>query len=205
MGLKKNESAGVRPALTARFRDALGFAAVLHADQVRKGSDIPYVAHLLAVASTVIEQGGNEDLAIAALLHDAAEDQGGADILARIRSLYGETVAAVVEACSDAMESPKPPWRERKECYIGHLAEAPEDVLLVSLADKLHNARAILRDYRDVGEALWERFRGGRAGTLWYYETLAETFERCGKFRGLAGELRSVVDELVRTAGTAAS
>lgn len=202
--MKKDEPAGVRTALTARFRDALGFAAVLHADQVRKGSGIPYVAHLLAVAAIVIEEGGIEDLAIAALLHDAAEDQGGSEILVRIRSLYGESVAAVVEACSDTTELPKPPWRERKERYIAHLAAVPDGVLLVSLADKLHNARAILRDYRAVGEVLWERFRGGRSGTLWYYETLAETFERSGKFRGLAGELRSVVDELVRIAGTKA-
>ncbi len=191
--------------LTARFRDALGLAAILHADQVRKGSGIPYVAHLLTVAATVIEEGGSEDLVIAALLHDTAEDQGGEEILARLRSLYGESVAAVVAACSDTTETPKPPWRARKERYIGHLAAVPDGVLLVSLADKLHNARAILRDYRSVGEDLWERFRGGRDGTLWYYEALVEAFERTGKYPRLAGELRSVVDELVRAAGKAAS
>lgn len=199
----KDEPAGYRTTLTARFREALGFAAILHADQVRKGSGIPYVAHLLAVAVTVIEEGGSEDLAIAALLHDAAEDQGGSEILARIRSLYGESVAAVVAACSDTTALLKPPWRERKERYIGHLAEVSEDVLLVSLADKLHNARAILRDYGTMGEALWERFRGGRSGTLWYYETLAQTFMRSGKCCRLAGEFRSVVDELVRLASKA--
>lgn len=198
-----NDNKGI--ALTARFRDALGLAAVLHAEQVRKGSGIPYVAHLLTVAATVIEEGGSEDLVIAALLHDAAEDQGGEEILARIRFLYGESVAAVVAACSDTTETPKPPWRERKERYIAHLAAVPEGVLLVSLADKIHNARAILRDYRSVGDDLWERFRGGRDGTLWYYETLAGAFERTGKYRRLAGEFRSVVDELVRVAGKAVS
>ncbi len=203
--MEKRQHKGRETALTARFRDALGLAAVLHADQVRKGSGIPYVAHLLTVAATVIEEGGSEDLVIAALLHDAAEDQGGPEILARIRSLYGESVAAVVEACSDTTETPKPPWRERKERYIAHLEAVPEGVLLVSLADKIHNARAILRDYRSVGEDLWERFRGGRDGTLWYYETLAGAFERTGKYRRLAGEFRAVVDELVRVAGKAAS
>jgi (p)ppGpp synthase/HD superfamily hydrolase len=184
--------------LTARFREALWWAAFLHADQARKGSGIPYVSHLLAVTALVIEHGGDEDAAIAALLHDAAEDQGGEETLEQIRTRYGQRVASIVEACSDTMTSPKPPWRERKERYIAHLAHVFEDVLLVSMADKLHNARAIRSDYQTNGEAVWGRFRGGRSGTLWYYQALCEAFVQRGSFADLARELRAEVDELLR-------
>ena len=171
-------------------------ACELHAGQVRKGSrGIPYVGHLLGVASIVIEDGGDEDEAIAALLHDAPEDQGGEATLARIRDEYGERVAEIVEACTDTLENPKPPWRERKERYIAHLEEAPQDVLRVSLADKVHNARAILADYREVGEELWSRFRGTREESLWYYRTLADLFSR-RRPGPLADELRRTVDEI---------
>jgi len=182
--------------LGERFRSALVLACELHRDQVRKGSKaIPYIGHLLGVASIVIEDGGDEDVAIAALLHDAPEDQGGEATLARIRAEYGERVGAIVEACSDTLETPKPPWRERKERYVAHLEEAPDDVLRVSLADKVHNARAILADYREVEEELWSRFGGTRAESLWYYRTLTDLFSR-RRPGPLAYELRRTVDEI---------
>ena len=134
-----------------------------HRDQRRKGTEIPYIGHLLGVCSLVIEDGGTEDEAIAALLHDAAEDQGGEQTLERIRAEFGDHVAEIVRACSDTLEDPKPPWRTRKEAYLAHLDEQPAPVLRVSLADKLFNARAILRDYLSVGDELWQRFNGRRA------------------------------------------
>jgi (p)ppGpp synthase/HD superfamily hydrolase len=187
---------GTSDLLGERFRSALALAFELHRGQVRKGSrGIPYVGHLLGVASIVIEDGGDEDEAIAALLHDAPEDQGGEATLARIWAEYGERVGAIVEACTDTLENPKPPWRERKERYIAHVEEAPEEVLRVPLADKVHNARAILADYREVGEELWSRFRGTREESLWYYRTLADLFCRRRPGR-LADELRCTVDEI---------
>jgi (p)ppGpp synthase/HD superfamily hydrolase len=186
--------------LTSRFREALWFAAFLHAGQWRKGTDIPYVAHLLAVSSLVLENGGSEDAAIAGLLHDAVEDQGGEQVLAQIATRFGAPVAAIVEACSDSKQTPKPPWRERKERYIDHLATVTSETLLVSLADKLHNARAILADYRKIGEALWERFQGGRDGTLWYYGALVGAFSERGEHADLVDELRQVLAALNRLA-----
>jgi (p)ppGpp synthase/HD superfamily hydrolase len=181
--------------LSRRFDAALVFANHLHATQVRKGGRIPYVAHLLAVASLALEHGADEDVAIAALLHDAVEDQGGRPTLARIRRRFGARVAAIVEGCSDSDTIPKPAWRSRKECYLRRLATAPPDVRLVSACDKLHNARAILADYRVHGEALWKRFRGGRDGTLWYYRALVQAFRRHG-VTPLVAELTRVVAEL---------
>lgn len=196
------DGAGDEPhVLSSRFREALWLAAFLHADQRRKGTDIPYVAHLLAVSSLVLENGGCEDAAIAALLHDAVEDQGGETILAQISSRFGPTVASIVEACSDSKETSKPPWKARKERYIAHLAGVSSDTLLVSLADKLHNARAILADYRQIGEALWQRFQGGRDGTLWYYGALVLAFEQRAEHGRLVEELRRVVSELQGLAG----
>lgn len=179
--------------LSERFREALGLAFELHKDQRRKGTDVPYLAHLLAVSAIVLEHGGGEDEAIAALLHDAAEDQGGRKTLERIRRRFGERVAAVVEGCTDAWEEPKPPWRGRKEAYLAHLPGADARVRLVSCADKLHNARAILADYRRLGEGLWARFQGGREGTLWYYRALADAFLEHGP-----PELARELDEVVR-------
>jgi (p)ppGpp synthase/HD superfamily hydrolase len=163
--------------LTDRFEDALGFAAHLHARQRRKGTSIPYVAHLMSVASLVLENGGDEDQAIAALLHDAVEDQGGLPTLQEIRKRFGDRVARIVEGCSDTNEHPKPPWRKRKEEYLQHLRQVDADVRLVSLADKLHNARSILRDLRQAGPQSFSRFNGGQAGTLWYYHSLADIFQ----------------------------
>jgi (p)ppGpp synthase/HD superfamily hydrolase len=162
--------------LTERFEDALGFAAHLHARQKRKGTPVPYVAHLLSVTSLVLENGGDEDQAIAALLHDAVEDQGGLPTLQEINKRFGERVARIVEGCSDSYGQPKPPWRKRKEGYLHHLRQVDADIRLVSLADKLHNARSILRDLRQAGPQSLSRFNGGLAGTLWYYHSLANIF-----------------------------
>jgi (p)ppGpp synthase/HD superfamily hydrolase len=189
--------------LTERFERALFFAAREHAAQVRKGSDTPYIAHLLGVCAIVLEHEGDEDEAIAALLHDAIEDQGGAVMRERIRREFGDRVTAIVDGCTDAEVIPKPPWRVRKEAYLAHLPGAEASVHLVSAADKLYNARAILEDYRRIGEALWERFTGGREGTLWYYRSLADQFAevlRQPRARPLAEELSRVVAELERLA-----
>ena len=183
--------------LSPRFEDALVFAARLHAAQTRKGSGTPYIAHLLSVAALVLEQGGDEDLAIAALLHDAIEDQGGAATREAIRARFGDRVTAVVDGCTDADTQPKPPWRARKEAYLAHLPAAPPEVRLVSAADNLHNARAILADYRRMGEDLWPRFQGGKAGTLWYYRALVTVYRHAGS-TPLVEELDRTVTELER-------
>ena len=185
--------------LTPRFEEALVFATQLHAEQRRKGTDIPYIAHLLAVASMVLENGGDEDAAIAGLLHDAIEDQGGAATRAEIRRRFGETVVEIVNGCTDADVLPKPPWRVRKEEYIEHLRVASDAVRLVSTADKLHNARAVLADYRELGENLWRRFHGGRDGTLWYYRSVTDALRQGGS-TPLIEELDRVVSELERLA-----
>ena len=186
--------------LSARFEEALTYAARLHAGQLRKGTKIPYVAHLLSVASIALRHGADEDEAIAALLHDAVEDQGGAATREEIRRRFGENVARIVDGCTDTDVTPKPPWKPRKEAYIAHVREAPPSVRLVSAADKLDNARAILADYRLVGEALWKRFTGGKAGTLWYYRSLVRTFRETGS-SPLVDELDRVVSEIERLAG----
>lgn len=187
--------------LSNRFEEALVLATQLHAGQKRKGKAVPYIAHLLGVAGLVLEHGGDEDEAIAALLHDAIEDQGHKITLNEIRHRFGDAVATIVESCSDTTTSPKPPWRQRKEAYIAHLKEASASERLVSAADKLHNARSILADHRTLGEALWDRFNAGKAGTLWYYRALAETFRVLGP-TPLAEELARVVAEIERLAAT---
>ncbi len=163
--------------LTRRFEEALLYATRLHSDQTRKGSAIPYVSHLMAVAALTLEYGGGEDEAIAALLHDAVEDQGGSETREEILRLFGPRITAIVDGCTDTDEHPKPPWRARKEKYIAHLATASRSVRLVSACDKLHNARSLARDYRLCGESLWTRFSGGREGTLWYYRTIVRAFQ----------------------------
>ena len=195
----------IEPLLGRRFQQALVYAAGLHARQVKKGSGVPYVAHLLGVAALVLEAGGDEDLAIAALLHDAIEDQGHQVDLARIRKRFGARVAHVVEGCTDADTVPKPPWRPRKERYIEHIRQqADADTLLVSAADKLYNARAILTDFRELGDAVFARFKGGKQGTLWYYRELVKAFRGRGKPRRLTDELERVVSELERLTGAPA-
>jgi (p)ppGpp synthase/HD superfamily hydrolase len=190
------------PPLTSRFENALVFAAQLHARQNRKGTNIPYIAHLMSVASLVLENGADEDTAIAALLHDAIEDQGGARTREEIRRRFGDRVTAIVDGCTDAEVVPKPPWRARKEAYIAHIARADAATRLVSAADKLHNARAILADYRTLGEALWKRFNGGKEGTLWYYRALSNAFRQAGP-TPLTEELDRVVREIERLAQNA--
>ena len=168
--------------LSPRFDQALHYAALVHAGQSRKGTDIPYLAHLLGVASIALEHGANEDEAIGALLHDAGEDAGGDGRIEDIRHRFGDAVADIVQGCTDAVTLPKPPWRKRKEDYIAHVPKASASVRLVSASDKLHNARAILRDYRRLGEALWPRFNGGNDGwpstTLRRLETSGTTSEQ---------------------------
>ena len=185
--------------LSSRFETALSFAARLHAEQIRKGSGVPYVAHLLGVASLVLEHGGTETQAIAALLHDAVEDQGGTATRDMIARLFGEEAALIVDGCTDAETMPKPPWRERKETYIRHLAIASAEVRLVSCADKLYNARAILNDLRTLGDAVWTRFKGGKDGTLWYYRALCDAFAAHGA-TPLSEELTRTVHEIERLA-----
>ncbi len=181
--------------LTARFEQALVYASRLHARQLRKGSATPYVSHLLAVAALVLEHGGDEDQAIAALLHDAVEDQGGPPTLAAIRRRFGSVVAGIVAACSDTDVTPKPPWRPRKQAYLQHLRTAPAAVRLVSAADKLHNARTTVADLRAQGPRVWKRFHAGPEEQLWYYRSLVAIFRRRGP-GALAEELARVVSEM---------
>jgi (p)ppGpp synthase/HD superfamily hydrolase len=183
------------PVLSPRFRAALAYAARLHARQARKGTARPYVAHLLGVASTVLTHGGGEDDAIAALLHDAAEDQGGRPRLREIRRKFGARVAHIVEGCTDSYAEPRPPWLERKKAYIRHLRGADTSTCLVSAADKLYNAREILEDHREHGDSIWKRFSGEKRGSLWYYRAVANILR--GKVpRALGEELERVVSEL---------
>lgn len=189
--------------LSPRFEDALQYALDLHRAQNRKGTDVPYFSHLMGVASLVLEDGGDEELAIAALLHDAPEDQGGEQVLEEIRRRFGDRVADVVAGCTDTFEDPKPPWRPRKERYLAHLHTASEDVRRVSLADKLHNAHSILAELIRNGPLIWDRFKGGKEGTLWYYQTLVQEFNHAGvnEVSPLAVELKWVVakiDEIAR-------
>ena len=183
------------PILTSRFRNAMQFSLELHELQLRKGTHTPYIAHLLAVTALVLEDGGDEDQAIAALLHDAVEDQGGLRTLDEIRRRFGKQVAMIVDACSDTYDSPKPPWQTRKEKYLEHLRVAPQSVLRVSLADKLHNGRSIVQDLRVSGERTWSRFNGGKEGTLWYYRSLLAVFQAVSTSK-MVSELERTVEEM---------
>ena len=171
------------PFLTERFDNALQFAHGVHRSQPRKDTTIPYVSHLLSVAGLVLESGGDEDLAIAALLHDAvedAEDMSGEEMSDRIRAKFGDRVADIVDGCSDAKSSPggsKPPWRSRKEAYLEHLRSATNDVLRVSIADKVHNARSIATDQDRFGEELWKRFSSTSEESRWYYTSLRDIYK----------------------------
>ena len=186
--------------LGPRFDEALAYASKLHRHQRRKGGNIPYVAHLLAAAALVLDHGGDEDEAIAALLHDAIEDQGGLATRDEIERRFGTRVAGIVEGCTDTDVTPKPPWEARKRAFIDGLATASDSVRLVCAADKLHNARSTLRDYRRLGDEVWERFSGGKQGSLWYHQALVEALRRPGT-TPLIEELGEVVSELVTLAG----
>lgn len=189
--------------LTHRYTQALDLARTLHTE-TRKGGDVPYLAHLLSVSALVLEHGGNEDQAIAALLHDSAEDHGGEARIAQLRTQFGDTVAEIVLACSDSLtvdKDDKEPWWPRKVRYLDELAHERPDALLVSAADKVHNARSILADYRTHGDELWARFNAaaGRTGSLWYYTRLVQIIgERLAGTPAaeLAIELRRTVEAI---------
>lgn len=194
--------------LGERFERALVYACRVHGGQTRKGTGIPYVSHVLAVAATALEDGGNEDEAIAALLHDAVEDGGGQERLDDICVRFGTGVAGIVRGCSDAVAMPKPPWLGRKQAYLSQLRSADDSVLRVALADKLHNARAILRDFHTIGDRIFDRFTGGKSGTLWYYACLAAILTERARNTPLAataGELHAVVTALWRAAAPGAA
>ena len=184
--------------LGPRFEEALVYATRLHADQKKKGTETPYIAHLLGVAAIVLNEGGDEDMAIAALLHDAVEDQGGRPRLQEIQAFFGDRVAEIVEACTDSFAAPGEPkaeWRQRKAAYLAKIPGENADARIVSAADKLYNARQILADYRRQGDTVWSRFKAGREGQLWYYRALVSAFRRAGA-NSLVDELDRVVTEL---------
>ena len=179
--------------LTAKFTEAVEYARAHHSEQLRKGTTIPYLAHVLAVSAIVLEHGGDETPAIAALLHDVVEDGGGERALTEIDERFGAEVAAIVEGCSDTTAAVKEDWTLRKERYLEHLESASDEVLLVSAADKLHNARSILSDLSEHGEKLWERFDHGPHPQLWYYGAVRDVF-----VRRMPGRLSSELDQTVR-------
>lgn len=182
--------------LSQKFEEALVYASVVHGGQIRKATGIPYIAHLLGVVSIAFEYGADENEAIGALLHDAAEDAGGAARINDIRVRFGEKVATIVEGCTDTLETPKPPWRERKEKYLAHLKETDASTRLVSAADKLFNTRSILRELRQCGDAVWARFSGGKKDRLWYYRALVIAFRQHGDHSDLIDELDRVVNAI---------
>ncbi len=180
--------------LTERFSQAVVLALDLHQHQKRKGSDIPYASHLLRVAGMVLEYGGDEATAIAAMLHDAVEDQGGALTAARIAQQFGGQVARYVEEVSDTDEDPKPPWQQRKDEYLAHLVHASPQARLISGCDKLDNLRSMIRAYRQVGPALWKRFHGGREGSLWYHREVVRILQS-SPHCPVAAELAEALDD----------
>jgi GTP pyrophosphokinase len=183
--------------LGPRFQEALAFAARIHTGQYRKGTTIPYVSHVLAVAALALENGADEDVAMAAVLHDAVEDGGGLPVLDDIRARFGDRVAGIVMECTDAVATPKPPWRPRKEAYLAHLATASEGARLVTLCDKVHNATSIVRDLGREGTAFWDRFNAGPRDTVWYYRGVLEALSG-REDRPLLAVLRAAVEELER-------
>ncbi len=173
----------------------MAYAARLHARQFRKRTERPYIGHLLSVTSIVVEYGGDEDMAIAALLHDAVEDQGGLPCLREIRRKFGRRVAHIVDGCTDAYTIPKPPWLVRKRAYVQRVAGESSEVRLVSAADKLSNTREVLHDFRVHGGRVFQRFAGKKKGTLWYYRALVKEFRKAGS-NPLVEELDRVVTAL---------
>jgi (p)ppGpp synthase/HD superfamily hydrolase len=185
------------PRLTAKFEAALVYATRLHAHQTRKISGTPYIAHLLSVAALVLEAGGSESEAIAALLHDAVEDQGGVQTRNEICQRFGDQVVAIVDGCTESDTIPKPPWQERKTRYLENLRHASPEVRRVSLADKLHNARSLLTEWRQKGDTIWAQFSKGKEGTLWFYRNLVQVYRETGS-DFMTEELDQIVLELSR-------
>ncbi len=185
--------------LSAKFEEALVYATRVHGGQLRKKTEVPYIGHLLGVAAIAMEYGANETEAIAALLHDAVEDRGGPPRQREIEKRFGKKVSAIVAGCTDTDKTPKPPWRKRKERYIEHLKTASDSTRLVSASDKLHNARAIVHNFREVGDEVWLRFKAGKEGCLWYYRALVTAFQEHGPSE-LINELDRVVTEMERLA-----
>ncbi len=185
--------------LGPRLQRAFRYAAKWHAGQTRKSTAVPYLSHLMAVASLVLEAGGDEDMAIAALLHDVVEDCGGMPRLREVRKMFGARVANIVEGCTDTFVEPKPDWVERKKGYIEEVKHADDETRLVSASDKLHNVRTILSDYRKDGDAIWVRFNGKKEGTLWYYRALSDEYAK--KPNRITRELEIAVGELERLCG----
>ena len=183
------------PLLDDRFEAALVMAYRLHRSQVRKGSPVPYVAHLLSVAALVLEDGGDEDEAIAALLHDAVEDQGGSVTRELVRVTFGDRVCEIIDGCTESMVQPKPPWKERKLLHLEKVVTASVSVRRVTMADKLHNIRSLLADYERFGEGLWARFGGGKAGTIWYYQEMVKRLQ-VGESVGMMRSLSEAVGRL---------
>lgn len=190
------------PILGKNFREALDFAFTLHMTQIRKGTEIPYFTHLMTVSALVLENGGDEDTAIAALLHDGVEDQGGKALLKKIRDRFGVRVADLVEECSDSQSYPKPPWKQRKQKYLAHIGSASAEARLISSSDKLHNLRSILDDYRAVGDSLWDRFKGTEQEIIWYYTSFIEEMKQSAstaelpildKLKGTLNRLNSLI------------
>ncbi|HYK50858.1 MAG TPA: HD domain-containing protein [Terriglobales bacterium] len=188
------------PVLGKRLQRAFRYAAEKHAGQTRKQSAVPYLSHLMAVTSLVLEGGGDEDMAMAALLHDVVEDCGGMPRLREVHKKFGARVAKIVEGCTDSFSDPKLPWIVRKKEYIKRLKHEDAETRLVSASDKLHNVRTVMTDYRQDGESIWKRFSGGREGTLWYYRALSDEFRR-RKPNRITRELALAVQELQKTAG----
>jgi (p)ppGpp synthase/HD superfamily hydrolase len=188
------------PHLGLRLQRAFRYAAEKHQGQTRKQTAVPYLSHLMAVASLVLEAGGDEEMAVAALLHDVVEDCGGMPRLREVRKQFGPRVAGIVEGCTDSFGEPKREWAERKKDYLREVKHADADTRLVSAADKLHNVRTILSDYRQHGEAIWARFSGKKEGTLWYYRALSDEYQRRNRNR-ISRELALVVAELERVVG----
>ena len=181
-----------------RFSQALVYANQLHNNQIRKGSNIPYISHLLSVTALVLEDGGSEEEAIAALLHDAIEDRGGDKTRQEIQAKFGDKIAEIVEGCTESDITPKPPWKERKLATIDKLRYASPEVRRVTLADKVHNARSILGDWCRIGDKVWERFKTGKSETLWYFKSIAEVDRQLGSSY-LGEELVRVVAQLEQT------
>jgi (p)ppGpp synthase/HD superfamily hydrolase len=191
-------------ALTARFEEAFAYAHDLHRLDTRKGTTAPYIGHLMGVCSIVLDDGGTEDEAIAALLHDAAEDHGGRPRLEAIRQTFGDAVARIVEDCTDSWDEPKRPWAERKTAYVHHARKLAPSSLRVSAADKVHNTYSILRDLRNIGEKVWERFNATPDDVLAYYEGLVRAYRDAGALRhaqavpSASRDGSALVDELDR-------